>query len=92
MSSDHDIISATAEECRRVPKSKMKGGPKMSLLNAIQSGEGKNVEFKEELPVSQAIAKTVIAFSNTAGGKLIIGVNDQGNLSIQWIIDSTWEI
>ena len=47
MSSDHDIISATAEECRRVPKSKMKGGPKMSLLNAIQSGEGKNVEFKE---------------------------------------------
>ena len=46
-----------------MPKSKMKGGPKMSLLNAIQSGEGKNVEFKEELPVSQAIAKTVIAFS-----------------------------
>ena len=53
----------------------------MSLLNAIQSGEGKNVEFKEELPGSQAIAKTVIAFSNTAGGKLIIGVNDQGNVT-----------
>jgi len=53
----------------------------MSLLNAIQSGEGKNVEFKEDLPGSQAIAKTVIAFSNTAGGKLIIGVNDQGNVT-----------
>ncbi len=50
----------------------------MSLFNAIQSGEGKTVEFKEELPSSQAIAKTVIAFSNTAGGKLIIGVNAQG--------------
>jgi ATP-dependent DNA helicase RecG len=59
----------------------MKGGPKMSLLNAIQSGEGKNIEFKEDLPGSQAIAKTVIAFSNTAGGKLIIGVNDQGNVT-----------
>ncbi|MEN1760737.1 ATP-binding protein [Anoxynatronum sibiricum] len=53
----------------------------MSLLNAIQSGEGKNIEFKEELPGSQAIAKTVIAFSNTAGGKLIIGVTDQGNVT-----------
>src|SRR6056297_1297403 len=53
----------------------------MSLLNAIQDGEGKNVEFKEELPSSQAIAKTVIAFSNTAGGKLIIGVNDQGEVT-----------
>ncbi len=53
----------------------------MSLLNAIQGGEGKSVEFKEELPSSQAIAKTVIAFSNTAGGKLIIGVNDQGEVT-----------
>lgn len=53
----------------------------MSLFNAIQSGEGKNVEFKEELPSSQAIAKTVIAFSNIGGGKLIIGVNDQGRVT-----------
>lgn len=53
----------------------------MSLFNAIQVGEGKNVEFKEELPSSQAIAKTVIAFSNTGGGKLIIGVNDQGKVT-----------
>lgn len=53
----------------------------MSLLNAIQNGEGKNVEFKEKLPSNQVIAKTVIAFSNTAGGKLIIGVNDQGEVT-----------
>jgi len=52
----------------------------MSLFNAIQGGEGKNVEFKEELPSSQAIAKTVIAFSNTGGGKIIIGVDDQGKV------------
>ena len=52
----------------------------MSLQNNIQSGESKNIEFKEELPNSSAIAKTVIAFSNTVGGKLIIGVNDQGEI------------
>jgi len=36
----------------------------------------KKLEFKEKLPLSEAIAKTVIAFSNTAEGKLLIGVND----------------
>jgi len=52
----------------------------VNLLNAIESGEGKNIEFKAELPNSNALAKTVIAFSNTGGGKLIIGVNDQGKI------------
>ena len=28
------------------------------------------------MPKNDAIAKTVIAFSNTSGGKLIVGVND----------------
>lgn len=52
----------------------------MSLLRTIQNGEGKKVEFKEKLPNSGAIARTVVAFSNTGGGKLIIGVNDQGEV------------
>ncbi len=52
----------------------------MSLFNAIKGGEGKNVEFKEEIPSGQAIAKTVVAFANTAGGKLIIGVNNLGEV------------
>ena len=53
----------------------------MNLSNTIVSGEGKTVEFKEALPSNQSIAKTVISFSNTAGGKLIIGVDDQGNVT-----------
>ena len=52
----------------------------MSLLQAIQNGEGKTIEFKVELPNSNTLAKTIIAFSNTGGGKLIIGVNDQGEI------------
>ena len=52
----------------------------MGLLNAIRSGEGKLIEFKKVLPGGQAIAKTIVAFSNTAGGKLIIGVSDQGQV------------
>ncbi len=47
------------------------------ILRQIQNGENKNLEFKETLPKNESIAKTAIAFSNTSGGKLIIGVNDQ---------------
>jgi ATP-dependent DNA helicase RecG len=50
------------------------------LQSAIEKGEGKNVEYKIELPKSNTLAKTIIAFSNTGGGKLIIGVNDQGEV------------
>ncbi|PHS28850.1 MAG: ATP-dependent DNA helicase [Alkaliphilus sp.] len=48
----------------------------MHLLEEISKGESKCLEFKEMLPKSESIVKTVIAFSNTNGGKLIIGVND----------------
>ncbi|MEI7424397.1 MAG: ATP-binding protein [Prolixibacteraceae bacterium] len=33
------------------------------------------------LPKNEIIAKTVIAFSNTSGGKLIIGVNDNRKIT-----------
>ena len=41
-------------------------------------GESKNIEFKEILPSnSEKYTKTIIAFANTQGGKLIIGVADR---------------
>lgn len=49
----------------------------MSIADSIKKGEGKKLEFKEVLPESSKIVKTVIAFSNGAGGKLIIGVRDK---------------
>ncbi|WP_217447549.1 AlbA family DNA-binding domain-containing protein [Maribellus comscasis] len=48
----------------------------MKLIEQIQKGESKTLELKKALPKNENIAKTVIAFSNTSGGKLIIGVND----------------
>lgn len=42
------------------------------------SGESKNIEYKVTLPdKSKKYMKTIIAFSNTQGGKLIIGVDDK---------------
>jgi ATP-dependent DNA helicase RecG len=48
----------------------------MTLLDEIQQGETKTLEFKKTLPTVADLAKTIIAFANTSGGKLIIGVND----------------
>ena len=50
----------------------------MSLAELIAQGEGKTLEFKRELPRFEQIAKTVIAFANTSGGRLLIGVDDDG--------------
>lgn len=52
----------------------------MSLIDEIKNGESKTLEFKKEFPNNESIAKTVIAFSNTSGGKLIIGVDNNGEI------------
>lgn len=48
-----------------------------ALWQEIQQGESKTLEFKQQLPKGEQLAKTLIAFANTSGGKLIVGVNDE---------------
>jgi ATP-dependent DNA helicase RecG len=48
----------------------------MNLFEQIQQGESKTLELKSQLPLHEQIAKTVVAFANTSGGKLVIGVSD----------------
>ena len=52
----------------------------MNLISQIKNGESKTLEFKEKLPGSENIARTAIAFSNSSGGKLVIGVNNAGQV------------
>lgn len=48
-----------------------------ALLKEIAAGESKTLEFKATLPAkSEKYVKTLIAFANSAGGKLIVGVKD----------------
>ena len=58
----------------------------MTLLDEIRKGEGERMEFKVELPEeSMRYVDTVISYSNGAGGKLIIGVDDQRNIKgLSW--------
>ena len=48
------------------------------LADEIKTGESANTEFKVEVPKkSEKYIKSVVAFANTAGGKIIIGVDDK---------------
>ncbi len=45
-------------------------------MKLINQPEGKTLEFKRDLSSPKPLLKTLVAFANTAGGKLIIGVTD----------------
>ena len=44
----------------------------------IAGGESSLVEFKRKISKPEKIAKEIVAFANTKGGHLIIGVDDNG--------------
>lgn len=46
------------------------------LEELLSREEGKSLEFKENTQSLQKIVQTVIAFANTAGGTLVIGIRD----------------
>ncbi len=51
------------------------------LLNLIREGEHKNQDFKYCISDSKKIAKSLVAFANSDGGRLLIGVKDNGNIA-----------
>ena len=46
------------------------------VLDMIENGEGLNVEYKQRFSTHEKIAKEIIAFANTRGGFLFIGIDD----------------
>lgn len=45
----------------------------------IAQGEGETIEFKRKVAHPDKIVKELVAFANTSGGHLFIGVNDDGS-------------
>lgn len=50
------------------------------LLQLISKGEGIQLEFKTEITNSKDVAATLVAFANTNGGSVLVGVKDSGKL------------
>ena len=51
------------------------------LKSLIAMGENQELDFKFEISDARKIARTLSAFSNTDGGRLLIGVKDNGKIS-----------
>lgn len=51
------------------------------ISDLIADGEHQQQDFKFEITSSKKIARTLVAFANTDGGRLLIGVKDNGRIS-----------
>lgn len=53
----------------------------IDLHRLIELGEGQELDFKFRVDDQRKIARTLVAFANTSGGKLLIGVKDNGKIA-----------
>ena len=67
---------------------------KLELLALVANGENSGVEFKGDQERPERIAKEIVALANFNGGKLILGVEDDGTIAgirrddlEHWIMD-----
>lgn len=51
------------------------------IKELILQGEGQQLDFKFNISSSKKIAKTFVAFANTDGGRLLVGVKDNGKIA-----------
>jgi predicted HTH transcriptional regulator len=51
------------------------------LFKLIEEGEHQQQDFKYCINDSKKIAKSLVAFANTDGGRLLIGVKDNGKIT-----------
>ncbi len=51
------------------------------IRKLIEEGEHQRLDFKFEVSDFRKIARTLVAFSNTDGGRLLIGVKDNGSIA-----------
>jgi predicted HTH transcriptional regulator len=50
------------------------------VLELIELGEGLHIEFKQRFSSHEKIAKSIIAFANTRGGYLLLGIDDDKSI------------
>jgi uncharacterized membrane protein YeaQ/YmgE (transglycosylase-associated protein family) len=84
------VTAAVSVLATRVTSSRV-GRPRPSTTDLVAGGEGEHVEFKEtarynahtrarDPRLEQAVVKTVAGFLNSAGGTLLVGVSDAGEV------------
>ena len=51
-----------------------------SLLAQIALGEDSTRQFKKEVKNAQSLAAEMVAFANSSGGTILVGVGDDGTV------------
>ena len=54
---------------------------KSDLLEIIANGENSGVEFKRDDIRPEQLAKEIVAFANVQGGRILLGVEDNGRIT-----------
>jgi len=52
----------------------------VELLSLIKQGESETLELKLNLKSTEDVARLLVAFANTNGGTIVVGVSDDGKL------------
>ena len=52
----------------------------INIRKLILEGEGTTLDFKNTITSCEKIAKTMVSYANNKGGKLLIGVADDGRI------------
>ncbi len=55
--------------------------PQSNIISIIEQGENSAVEFKSANVSSDSLTKEIVAFANTNGGSILIGIEDDGKVS-----------
>lgn len=54
--------------------------PGQQLIHIIEHGENEIVEFKQEVGDGETLAQSVVAFANSLGGDIFVGIDDNGTV------------
>ena len=63
------------------PSKSFDDDPSAEILALLRQGENSSVEFKSANAHPDSLARELVAFANTQGGTLLIGVEDDGSIS-----------
>ncbi len=47
------------------------------IITLLEQGEGQSVEFEKIIPSTEDLARDIVAFANSDGGKIVLGLDDK---------------
>ena len=56
-------------------------GKSSEIYALIKNGEDQHLDFKQHIGSAAKIARTIVAFANSDGGRIVIGVDDTGEVT-----------